>query len=117
MTPKSKGIGTQRVVLVIVIAVASFSIIAYAYFQTASKSTTLVACTEHYYSVMGQEHLYVTSNRTYTNLTTTTLSSVNTFTSTPSISETGGSFAVTTIPKPPSAWIILSCTLQSQPSG
>ena len=115
MTPKPKGVGTQIAVLVIVIAVAIFSIIAYACFHAASKSMNLVGCTAYYYSVMGEEYLYVTNHTTYTSLTSTTSSSVSTFISTPSALPAG--YYATTIFKPPSAWEVLSCISQKQPSG
>jgi hypothetical protein len=83
---------------------------AYAYFQVASTSTNLVACTAYYYSVMGQEYLYVTSSSTYTSSTVTTLTSAGTFTSTTSVSETAGYATTMTIFKPPSAWEVVSCT-------
>ena len=84
---------------------------AYAYFQVASTSANLAACTAYYYIMLGQEYVRITNSTTYTSLTTTTsITSVNSFTSTMSVSETAGYATTTTIFKPPSSWEVVTCT-------
>jgi hypothetical protein len=83
---------------------------AYAYFQVASTSGNLAACTAYYYIVLGQEYISATNSTTYTSFaTTTSITSVNTFTSTMSVSETAGYASATTIFKPPSSWEVVTC--------
>jgi hypothetical protein len=82
---------------------------AYAYFEAASTSANLAACTAYYYIMLGQEYLRITNSTTYTSLTTTTsITSVSSF-STMLISETAGYATTTTIFKPPSSWEVVTC--------
>jgi len=82
----------------------------YAYFQVASTSANLAACTAYYHIVLGQEYLRITNSTTYTSLTkTTSMTSLNSFTSTMSVSETAGYATTTTIFKPPSSWEVVTC--------